>query len=48
MPTGEMKTLLDAHHPRIAAARRKRAEHEALTGHSVYTNGWRVALFRRR
>lgn len=32
------------HYPRTRAARRRLAEHEALTGHSVFTHGLRIAL----
>jgi hypothetical protein len=31
-------------HPRTDEALRKKAEHEAVTGHSVYTHGFRFAL----
>jgi len=32
------------HYPRTREARRRMAEHEALTGHTVFTHGLRVAL----
>jgi len=36
--------LVQGHYPRTREARRRMAEHEALTGHSVITHGWRIAL----
>jgi hypothetical protein len=36
--------LFQAHYPRTREAQRRRAEHEALTGHSVFTHGGRIAL----
>jgi hypothetical protein len=44
MPPGEMQTLMKAHYPRTSEARRRRKEHEAATGHSVYMHGHRGAL----
>ena len=41
MPPGELHTLMQAHYPRAVAARRRRKEHEAASGHSVYTHGHR-------
>jgi hypothetical protein len=38
-PTEEMHTIIRAHYPRIADLRRKQAEYEALTGHSVFRDG---------
>lgn len=32
-------------HPKTTDALRKKAEHEALTGHSVFTHGLRIALY---
>jgi hypothetical protein len=40
MPDDEMQALLDAHTPRSQHAKRKKDEHEALTGHSVPVHGW--------
>jgi hypothetical protein len=37
--------LLQAHFPDVAEAERRKAEHEALTGHSVHKDGWRSAGF---
>jgi len=36
--------LLETHYTRTREARRRMAEHEALTGHTVFTHGLRVAL----
>jgi hypothetical protein len=36
--------LLQSNYQRTREARRKMAEHEALTGHSVFTHGLRVAF----
>ena len=47
MAPDEKQTLLRAHYPRCADARRKKAEHEALTGHSVHTHGWSKVFGRR-
>ncbi len=44
MPSGEMQTLMKAHYPRAVEARRRRKEHEAATGHSVYMHGYRGAF----
>lgn len=33
------------HYPRTREARRRIAEHETLTGHSVFTHGQRIALY---
>jgi hypothetical protein len=41
MPPDEQHTLMKAHYPRAADARRRRKEHEAATGHSVYMHGHR-------
>src|SRR5437867_738857 len=46
MPVAEMQTLMRAHYPRAAEARRRKAEHEALTGHSVHVHGWPVVFGR--
>jgi len=47
MPPDERKTLVKAHYPRTAEARRRKAEHETLTGHSVHMHGW-ARLFGRK
>jgi hypothetical protein len=44
MPSDEMRTILQGHYPRATQARRKKTEHEAATGHSVYMHGWRGVL----
>jgi hypothetical protein len=42
MPDDEMQTLLRSHYPRVAEARRRKAEHENSTGHSVtWHSYWR-------
>jgi hypothetical protein len=38
MPEDEMKVLLHSHYPMLAEANRKRAQHEAASGHSL--KGW--------
>jgi hypothetical protein len=40
MPLDEQRTLMKAHYPRTVEARRRKAEHETLTGHSVHMHGW--------
>jgi hypothetical protein len=40
MPPDEQRTLMKAHYPRTVEARRRKAEHETLTGHSVHMHGW--------
>jgi hypothetical protein len=40
MPPDEQLTLMKAHYPRLVEARRRKKEHETLTGHSVHTHGW--------
>ena len=40
MPPDEQMTVMKAHYPRLVEARRQKAEHEALTGHSVHVHGW--------
>ena len=40
----ETPESLHGHYPRTRDARRRMAEHEALTGHSVFTHGLRIAL----
>jgi hypothetical protein len=47
MPPDEMRTLMRAHFPRAVEARRKKVEHEALTGHSVHVHGWALVFGRR-
>jgi len=47
MPPDEQRTLMKAHYPRTAEARRRKAEHETLTGHSVHMHGW-ARLFGRK
>jgi hypothetical protein len=47
MSADELQTLMRAHYPRSVEARRKKAEHEALTGHSVHVHGWRHVFGRR-
>jgi len=42
----EVQTLMKAHYPRAAEARRRRKEHEAATGHSVYVHGYRSVFGR--
>lgn len=42
MPDEEMRVLLDAHYPRVSAARQQSEAHETATGHSL--KGWWVAL----
>ena len=42
MPPDEQMTVMKAHYPRLVEARRQKAEHEALTGHSVHVHGWHV------
>jgi hypothetical protein len=42
MPDDEMKALMDAHHPHLAEATRRRIEHEAASGHSL--KGWWMAM----
>jgi Sec-independent protein translocase protein TatA len=42
MPMDEMHTTMRAQYPGIAAVRRRQAEHESLTGHSVFRDGWRT------
>jgi hypothetical protein len=37
-----MKALMDAHHPHLAEATRRRIEHEAASGHSL--KGWWMAM----
>ena len=44
MPVDE---AMRAHYPRSAEARRKKTEHEALTGHSIHMHGWSGAFGRR-
>ncbi len=46
MPPEELRTLMRAHYPRAVEARRKKLEHETLTGHSVYVHGFRGAFGR--
>jgi hypothetical protein len=41
MPPDEMQTLMKGLYPRVLEARCRKAEHEALTGHSVHVHGWR-------
>lgn len=40
----QMAKLAVSQYPRTLAVRRRRTEHEVLTGHSILTHGWR-ALF---
>ena len=40
----ESAESMHAYYPRFTEGQRKKAEHEALTGHSVYTHGLRIAL----
>ena len=47
MSPDEIHTLMRAHYPRCTEARRKKAEHEAATGHSVHVHGWSRAFGRR-
>ena len=35
---------IQSHYTRLCEARRRMAEHQALTGHSVFTHGGRIAL----
>jgi hypothetical protein len=43
MPGDEMHALLRSHYPQVAEARRKKAEHEGATGHSVtWHSYWRL------
>ena len=42
MPDEEMRVLLDAHYPKVTAARQESEEHETATGHSL--KGWWAAL----
>lgn len=46
MPEDEMWTLLKGQYPRATTVRRRKAEHETATDHSVWVHGWR--LFRHR
>ena len=36
--------FVQGHYPHTREARRRMAEHEAMTGHSVFTHGLRIAL----
>jgi hypothetical protein len=47
MPPDEQMTLMKAHYPRTAEARRRKREHETLTGHSVHVHGWTRAFGRK-
>jgi hypothetical protein len=40
--------MAQSFYPRTMAARRRRTEHEILTGHNILTHGWRSAWFDRR
>src|SRR5437762_193314 len=40
MPPDEMRTVLQAHYPRTAEARRKMIEHQAVSEHSVHALVW--------
>jgi hypothetical protein len=42
MPDQEMRFLLESHYPNVAAARRRREEHERASGHSL--KGWYMLL----
>jgi hypothetical protein len=44
MPDDEFESLQGARYPRVAEVRRKWEEHEALSGHSGFGNGWRGAF----
>lgn len=41
MPEQKLRALLAGQYPRAAAAIRKKVEHEAASGHSVWICGWR-------
>jgi hypothetical protein len=44
----QARELTESFYPRTLAARRRKTEHEILTGHNVITHGWRTAWFDRR
>lgn len=44
MSADEQQTLMKAHYPRAMEARRRKTEHETLTGHSVHTHGWKAVF----
>jgi len=39
----QMRELYQKHYPKLMVARRKKTEHEILTGHQIILNGWRGA-----
>ena len=41
MPADEQPAMMKAHYPRSVEARRRKNEHETLSGHSVHTHGWK-------
>ena len=43
-----LRELAESYYPRTMAARRRKTEHEILTGHNVIAHGWRAAWFDRR
>ena len=46
MPDSEMTTLLDAHYPEVAEAKRRWDEHEQVTGHHVPLHaGWVLSAY---
>ena len=42
MSTDEMRVIMRAQYPHLAHVRRKQADHEASTGHSVFRDGWQT------
>jgi hypothetical protein len=44
MPDDEFESLQGARYPRVAEVRRTWKEHETLSGHSGFGNGWRSAF----
>ena len=46
MPDTEMTTLLEAHYPEVARAKRQRDQHQAATGHIVPLHaGWTLTAY---
>jgi hypothetical protein len=42
LPSDEIQTIMRAQYPRIVDVRRRQADHESRTGHSVFRDGWRA------
>ena len=40
-----LRELTESYYSRTMAARKRRTEHEILTGHNAITHGWRTAWF---